>query len=156
MSHLFNQNTYNYEQQGGQNAENLQFYQSQYPDPAAGNYASNTRQNSFPSNTLSPAPEFGYAGYNSAIPGGQMNPQPISWLSAFGTGGLEGEPPLLEGNARLLYITLVKVINNQRLISGHNIRSTYRARYQFQPYQVKVIHSAEPPQARRPQHHGRH
>lgn len=26
-----------------------------------------------------------------------MNSQPISWLSAFGAGGLEGEPPLLEG-----------------------------------------------------------
>ncbi|KAG0026660.1 hypothetical protein BGZ81_006193 [Podila clonocystis] len=97
MSHLFNQNNYNFDQQGAQNSENLQFYQSQYPDPTAGNYASNTqRQNSFPSNTMSPAPEYGYAGYNSAIPGGQMNPQPISWLSAFGTGGLEGEPPLLE------------------------------------------------------------
>ena len=156
MSHLFNQNTYNYEQQGGQNAENLQFYQSQYPEPAAGNYASNTRQNSFASNTLSPTPDFGYPGYNSAIPGGQMISQPISWLSAFGTGGLEGEPPLLEGNARQLYFILAKVIHDKRLISRHNIHSTHRTRYQLQPYQVQVIHSAEPSQARRSQHHGRH
>lgn len=100
MSVLFDQNNGYYDQGSSQNSDNLQFYQSQYPDPSSGAYAGSHQQQrstSFPANTMSPAPELGYGGYNPGIPGNQMNPQPTSWLAAFGTGGLEGEPPLLEG-----------------------------------------------------------
>ena len=101
MSVLFDNNNGYYDQQPNQNPDNLQFYQSQYPDPSSGAYGGSQqpqqRSASFPSNTMSPAPELGYGGYNSAIPGTQMNPQQISWLAAFGAGGMEGEPPLLEG-----------------------------------------------------------
>ncbi|KAF9567881.1 hypothetical protein EC968_003151 [Mortierella alpina] len=99
MSVLFDQNNGYYDQGSAQNSDNLQFYQSQYPDPSSGAYAGSHQQQrstSFPGNTMSPAPELGYGGYNPGIPGNQMNPQPTSWLAAFGTGGLEGEPPLLE------------------------------------------------------------
>ncbi|KAG0042873.1 hypothetical protein BGZ83_012077 [Gryganskiella cystojenkinii] len=100
MSVLFDQdNSGYYPQDGGQASDNLQFYQSQYPDPSAGAYGGGHQQQrstSFPNTTMSPAPELGYGGYNPAIPGSQMNSQPISILSAFGSGGLEGEPPLLE------------------------------------------------------------
>ncbi|KAG0354262.1 hypothetical protein BC939DRAFT_417431 [Gamsiella multidivaricata] len=98
MSVLFDQNNGYYDQQG-QSSDNLQFYQSQYPDPSAGAYGgSHTQQRStgFPGNAVSPTPELSYGGYNSSIPGNQMNPQPTNWLAAFGAGGLEGEPPLLE------------------------------------------------------------
>ncbi|KAF9345455.1 hypothetical protein BGX26_003104 [Mortierella sp. AD094] len=100
MSVLFDQNSGYYDQQSSQNSDNLQFYQSQYADPSA--YGSHQQQHqqqrstSFHSNTLSPTPDIGYGGYTPGTPGSQMNPQPISWLAAFGAGGLEGEPPLLE------------------------------------------------------------
>ncbi|KAF9582945.1 hypothetical protein BGW38_010551 [Lunasporangiospora selenospora] len=96
MSVLFDQNNNGYyDQHSSQTSDNLQFYQSQYPDPSSGNFQQH-RTNTFPSSTMSPAPELGYGGYNAGIPGGQMGSQPINWLSAFGSGSLEGEPPLLE------------------------------------------------------------
>ncbi|KAF9919217.1 hypothetical protein BX616_010952 [Lobosporangium transversale] len=99
MSVLFGQDNPYYDQQSNLNPDNLQFYQSQYPDPSNGAYGgahTQQRSSSFPSNTMSPAPDLAYGGYNAAIPGGQMNSQSVSWLAAFGAGGLEGEPPLLE------------------------------------------------------------
>lgn len=99
MSAIFDQSSYGdyNSQHASQNSDNLQFFPSQYGDPSSGGYGhQQQRSTSFPGNTMSPAPELGYGGYNP-IPGAQMNSQPISWLSAFGTGGLEGEPPLLEG-----------------------------------------------------------
>ncbi|KAF8965515.1 hypothetical protein BGZ46_000579 [Entomortierella lignicola] len=99
MSVLFDQNTGYYDQQS-QNPDNLQFYQSQYADPSTYNqqHQQQQRSNLFHSNSMSPAPELAYGGYapSPGISGSQMNPQPISWLAAFGAGGLEGEPPLLE------------------------------------------------------------
>ncbi|KAG0300783.1 hypothetical protein BGZ98_008904 [Dissophora globulifera] len=99
MSVLFDNNNGYYDHQSSQTPDNLQFYQSQYPDPSSGTYGAHPQQRSTsfpPGSSMSPAPELGYGGYNSAIPGSQMNPQQISWLAAFGAGGLEGEPPLLE------------------------------------------------------------
>ncbi|KAF9433595.1 hypothetical protein BGZ76_009238 [Entomortierella beljakovae] len=97
MSVLFDQSS-GYNDHSGQGSDNLQFYQSQYPDPSSGAYGhghqQQQRSTSFHSNTMSPAPDMGY-GY-SQIPGSQMNPQSFSLLAAFGSGGLEGEPPLLE------------------------------------------------------------
>ncbi|KAI1320724.1 hypothetical protein EDD11_010258 [Mortierella claussenii] len=99
MSALFNNY---YDQQSAPNSDNLQFYQSEYPDPSSGAYGGShpqhqqQRSTGFPTNTMSPAPELGFGGYNAGMqPGSQMS-QPISWLAAFGAGGLEGEPPLLE------------------------------------------------------------
>ncbi|KAG0371529.1 hypothetical protein BGX24_001536 [Mortierella sp. AD032] len=100
MSAIFDQNSYGdyNHQHGAQNSDNLQFFPSQYGDTTSSGYGhqhQQQRSTSFPGNTMSPAPELGYGGYNP-VPGSQMNSQPISWLSAFGAGGLEGEPPLLE------------------------------------------------------------
>ncbi|KAF9166212.1 hypothetical protein DFQ27_008690 [Actinomortierella ambigua] len=103
MSVLFDQSSGSYygqhhqqqQQQQSPNSDNLQFYQSEYPDPSSGHYGATLRQPAHhPGTTMSPAQELGYAGYHQ--PGSHMNSQPISWLAAFGTGALEGDQPLLE------------------------------------------------------------
>ncbi|KAK3824848.1 MAG: Yip1-domain-containing protein [Benniella sp.] len=85
----------------GQNPDYLQFYQTQYSDPSGGgayggSYHSQQRSTGGYSTNMSPTPDLNYGDYNQGIHGTQMNPQPTNWLAAFGSGGLEGEPPLLE------------------------------------------------------------
>lgn len=64
----------------------LQFYQSQ--DGFYGGSRPSLDGNVIPQGSISSQPMQSYGG----------NIQPAgSWLSAFGTGGFEGEPPLLEG-----------------------------------------------------------
>ncbi|KAG0224566.1 hypothetical protein B0O80DRAFT_69664 [Mortierella sp. GBAus27b] len=95
MSAIFQNNAPDH---SGQNSDYLQFYQTQYTDNSAyGGSYTHTQQRStgYPTH-MSPTPDLAYGDYNPAIPGGQMAPQQTNWLAAFGSGGLEGEPPLLE------------------------------------------------------------
>ena len=111
----------NYYQQTSQhnNAQNLQFYQSSYPNapvsghstPSHAQYGSPGYDQSAP--TYSGYNQGGYGGASSSFggggagfggqsfgaPSGRMGEQGglrTGWLAAFGTEGYEGEPPLLE------------------------------------------------------------
>lgn len=65
--------------------------QQSYSQPAYNNYASPAQPFLQPKAHNSPVPP--QAGYSYGV---QSGPTGL-WLSAFGTGGIEGEPPLLEG-----------------------------------------------------------
>ena len=89
--------------------QNLNFYQSSYPQPVSGHSTPSQAQYSYPSNAGYGQPSSNaYAGSTSfggfggaSIPGvsGRMGEQGglrTGWLAAFGTEGYDGEPPLLE------------------------------------------------------------
>ena len=94
------------------NPQNLQFYQSSYPQPVSGHTTPSQAQYGYPnaqshasqaypssSGGFGGAPTFGGPGFGGAGVSGRMGEQGglrTGWLAAFGTEGYDGEPPLLE------------------------------------------------------------
>ena len=94
------------------NPQNLQFYQSSYPQPVSGHTTPSQAHygytNSQPqasqaysssSGGFGGAPTFGGQGFGGPSVSGRMGEQGglrTGWLAAFGTEGYDGEPPLLE------------------------------------------------------------
>ncbi|KAI9205823.1 uncharacterized protein BJ171DRAFT_499818 [Polychytrium aggregatum] len=83
MSALFDQNPYQSYSAGGQE-DSLQFTQFSYGEPSGASYSS------------SYAHSIQQQSYNQASRMHSSSPSEFDWRSAFGTGGLAGEPPLLE------------------------------------------------------------
>ncbi|MDI1486044.1 MAG: hypothetical protein OHK93_004233 [Ramalina farinacea] len=96
------------------NPQNLQFYQSSYPQPVSGHSTPSQAQYGYPGSQSQPsqaypgpssggfggAPTFGGHGFGAPTGvSGRMGEQGglhTGWLAAFGTEGYDGEPPLLE------------------------------------------------------------
>ncbi|PVU95234.1 hypothetical protein BB561_001937 [Smittium simulii] len=78
-----------------QNVEDLDFYQTTYSGSFTGQQYSNQPEFNQPSFNQS----FADASFSQSTPAVE-----ISWLSAFGTGGLPNEPPLLEGFALYTFL----------------------------------------------------
>ena len=79
------------------------------------------------------------AGLGGATFSGNIQPQQGGpWWTAFGTGGFEGEPPLLEGTS-LHALTVINRFNRIRL---------YRTRDQLFPYPSEVNDSSQPSKSR--------
>ena len=92
----------------------LQFYPSNY-----GNYAVPVRQ----SPTVGPPSLSANIGYG----GGVMPTQPVSWLAAFGTGGIQDELPLLqelEINTSHIQSKTISVLNPFQTIDKHIMDDT--------------------------------
>ena len=77
----------------------------------------------------------GTAGYTGSI-------QPAGgWWTAFGTGGFEGEPPLLEGACAVMSLVLLYVRSHHKL----NLSlPTLRTRHQFPSHRSQVHDGSEP------------
>src|SRR4051794_17326232 len=70
--------------------DNLQFYSTSYGDPAAAAYSNSYYTQAVP-------PEYSSAPYGASSGMGFGGGSTASFWSAFGTGGFDDEPPLLEG-----------------------------------------------------------
>ena len=106
--------------------DNLQFYQD-YPGSRPSLDGALATQQHIPQTPHT------YAGNIQSVGG---------WWTAFGTGGFEGEPPLLEGTSFVPPMTIL-------------INPTPRARDQFLAYTCKVPHCPEPSPGRRCAYNGR-
>jgi hypothetical protein len=93
----------------------------------------------------------GHAGAQGSIPqqgvqsgyGGNIAPSAGGWWTAFGTGGFEGEPPLLEGK-------------HSPSCSARSILTTYHRTWnKLFSYTRKIINGAESATAYRRTYHGR-
>ena len=117
----------------GQSQEPLQFY--------AGDYYTASSRPSLDGQQMSGMS----GGVASGGFGGNIQPQQGAgpWWTAFGTGGFEGEPPLLEGMSPCSVFCRVL----------HHL--LYRTGNQFFPYPSKVNGSSQPSKSCRRTHHGR-
>jgi len=104
MSHLFPQQSYQ-SQPYGQQSEPLAFFGGATASSSASPYYPGSRSSLEGNMGAGPSTAAGYASGNMNGGIGGMMSSEGRWWEAFGTGGFEGEPSLMEGE--LLYTSFV-------------------------------------------------